>query len=158
MGENEVKMLHRIIGEMSSKSANTDQTIEKIVNQFQVVGGYLQHLEQGVFALSRELNIVKKTNEMVLNMFLESGVYSKEELDEKFEKEVVAPIRALDEERHKKMEEAIAAHIAQQEAQAPGVVAAVEETAYEVSDEEEPVLASERNNVIVFGRKEEEHE
>jgi hypothetical protein len=156
MGQNEVKMLHKIIGEMKNKSSDTEEAMGQLVQQFQNIGGYLQHLEQGVFAVSRELQILKKANEMVLNMFIEAEVYSQEEVNEKFRNEVIAPVRALEEERNKKMQEAIAAQLAAQEQEAV-VLEPVQDNVEEPEDTGEPVLASERNNVIVFGRKEEEH-
>jgi hypothetical protein len=151
MGEQEVKMLKQVIGEMKNQNVDTNATIAQLVQQFQAIGQYLGHLEQGVFAISRELNIVKKTNEMVLNMFIESGVYSQEDIDNKFQDEVVAPIMALEEDRRKRIEDAMKAQQASQPVPEP-----VQEEVETEEDSGDPVLASERNNVIVFGRKQED--
>jgi hypothetical protein len=150
MGEHEVKMLQQVIKEMNNRSTNTDDTVSKLVQQFQGVGQYLGHLEQGVFAIARELNIVKKTNEMILNMFVESGVYSQEDINEKFQIEVINPILKIEQDRRMKLEEMMKQHAQEEEIQQ------VAESIEVIEEDGTAVLASERNNVIVFGRKEEE--
>jgi len=131
----------------------------QLMQQMQVLTNYMKQLEQGLIGLSQESHAQSLGFRMILNMFVDKGLFTTEEIDVLHKKHVQDPIVKHLEELQKKMDEA------QQQQQK--IVTQAEENTSAVQEvpvappapvaeekEEDPkekvTLASEQNNVIRF--------
>lgn len=118
------------------------QLIQKLMQMQQ----YLQHLEQNIMMMSTELMATRAHVQMVQGMFVEQGMYTKEEIEEIYKKQVAEPIQQHMQELEQKRQKAIDA------AQKPTQVAPPPEVKEEEEEESnsDVILPSEQHQVKKF--------
>jgi len=99
--------------------------VGKVLKQMEGIVGYLQHLESGVMALSREVQAQGLGMQMILKILIDKGVCTEEEVKSYHKEHVFEPLKKAAEEmqaKMKKAEEEAEKQIKEAEAQTPGII------------------------------------
>jgi len=136
---------NRIILPGQEQQQQQQHPLGQMMQQVQVLGSFLKQMDQALFNVSQEVQAQGLGYQMVLNMFIDKGIFTQEEVDELHKKHVIEPIEESMKELQQKMQEA--QNVAAQQQQT--IAKAQEEENKE--PEEEVVLASEKtSNVVKF--------
>jgi valyl-tRNA synthetase len=105
------------------------QMQQTIVQQIQQIGGFMKHLEQGLIALSQEVQAQALGARMLMDVLVEKNVCTKEEMEKYYKEKVHDKFKQQIEEMQKKVQQAAAAQqeAAEQAAQAEVVNCAPQE-------------------------------
>lgn len=124
--------------------AQLQVSAEQLMQEIGRMGHYIQHLEQNMMMMSTDLMATRAHVQMMQGMFIEKGMYTEEQIQEMYTKQVVEPIQQQIKEAQEKRQEAIDASKQQIEVQSESTPEEEEENNSDV------VLPSEQHKVIKF--------
>ena len=139
-----------IPGMMNQAQNGLQQLLGRFEQELGRMYQYISHMDQKMLMMSIELGTARAHIQMLQGMLIEQEMYTKDEIVERYKKEVAEPIKQQIEELEKRrMEAQQKAQEAAMQAQQPPV----EDTTEEEPEEEiesDVVLPSEKNNVVKF--------
>jgi predicted transcriptional regulator len=134
-------MTENLIQIPGSQNNNPLMALGAVLKQMEHLAGYLQHLEYGVMSLANELQTEALTTRMVLKILVEKNICTEEEVQGYYIENVEKPIKNMMEEIKKNAQE--------QEKCTQSTCSCTEQKDCDLN-KNEPVLASEKSNVIKF--------
>lgn len=103
MGEEHVKMLHDFVNQ--AKGKETGESVSTLMNKMESMVGFLNHIQQAITMMSTELAITRAQMNMIMRMLVSNGIFTEEEVNNKYEEEVAKPIKKQFEQLQKENEE-----------------------------------------------------
>ena len=139
--------LAKIMGSVSQPVASNQQPnllpkMEKLMQNFNILAGYTNHLEQGLTAISMDLFAVKNFLGFIKDLCIEKGVATEEEYDAMFNEKVAIPTKEKFEELQSQQEQAMKEQVQQDNKKKETDLREEEESDQE--EESKVILASER--------------
>lgn len=103
MGEEHVRMLHDFVNQ--ARGEETGESVSTLMNKMESMVGFLNHIQQAITMMSTELSITRAQMNMIMRMLVSNGIFTEEELNNRYEEEVAKPIKKQFEQLQKENEE-----------------------------------------------------